>query len=136
MEHSEKIPIISIPGTLFGNTPRNFVGNFFRIFPRIYHGNVPRIFHEHIFSRWDLIWVKRSQVINFNVHILLPHLEYIKNWTKSIKGDKEIWKTTYYYCFDFPKYSHWMLHLQHFLSQSLGLQLHWFVGCWNNVRIN
>ena len=32
-------------------------------------------------------WVKRSQVINFYVHVLLPHIESIGNWTKSMKGD-------------------------------------------------
>ena len=35
-----------------------------------------------------LLWVKRSQVINFNVHILLPYIEYIENWTKSIKENE------------------------------------------------
>ena len=34
-----------------------------------------------------LIWVKWSQVINFSVHILLSHIEYIENWMKSVKGD-------------------------------------------------
>ena len=30
-----------------------------------------------------LKWVKRSQVINFNVRILLPHIQYLENWAKS-----------------------------------------------------
>ena len=50
MEHSGNIPIFNIPGTLFGNIPRN-VWNLFQIF-RECHGNVPRIFHKHIFARW------------------------------------------------------------------------------------
>ena len=29
MEHSGNIPIFNIPGTLFWNIPRNFIGNFF-----------------------------------------------------------------------------------------------------------
>ena len=32
MEQSENIPIFNIPGTLFQNIPRNFIGNFFRIY--------------------------------------------------------------------------------------------------------
>ena len=32
MEHSGNIPTFNIPGTLFGDIPRNFTGNFFRIF--------------------------------------------------------------------------------------------------------
>ena len=32
MEHSVNSPIFNIPGTLFGNIPRNFIGNFFRIY--------------------------------------------------------------------------------------------------------
>ena len=32
MEQSENIPIFNIPEILFGNIPRNFIGNFFQIF--------------------------------------------------------------------------------------------------------
>ena len=41
MEHSGNIPIFNIPGTLFGNIPRNFIGNFFGI--REY---IMAMFHE------------------------------------------------------------------------------------------
>ena len=49
MEHSGNIPTINIPGTF----PREYSPEFRRFLniPRIYHGNVPRIFHEHIFAR-------------------------------------------------------------------------------------
>ena len=50
MEHSGNIPIFNIPGTLFGIIRRN-VWNLFQIF-RECHGNVPRIFHKHIFAWW------------------------------------------------------------------------------------
>ena len=43
MEHSENIPIFNIPGTLFGNTPRNFMRSFFRIFWEYIIG----MFREH-----------------------------------------------------------------------------------------
>ena len=28
--------------------------------PGIYYGNVPRIFHEHIFARWVVCWILRE----------------------------------------------------------------------------
>ena len=37
MEQPGNIPIFNIPGTLFWNIPRNFIGNFFRIY-----GNISR----------------------------------------------------------------------------------------------
>ena len=43
MEHSGNVPIFSIPGTLFGNIPRDSIRNFFRIF-REY---IMETFHEH-----------------------------------------------------------------------------------------
>ena len=89
-----------------------------------------------------LIWIKRSQVINFNPPIrsqctlLLPP-ENIRKKRKGALGMnglmsifychtqsmlkigwnqlKEMWKTIYYYCFAFPKYCHRILHLQDYL---------------------
>ena len=49
MEHSGNIPIFSMPGTFFGNIPRD-IGR--ELFPDI----APRILHEHIFARWDVYW--------------------------------------------------------------------------------
>ena len=40
MEHSGNIPIFSMPGTFFGNIPRNFRGNFFRILLDEYYTNI------------------------------------------------------------------------------------------------
>ena len=43
MERSGNIPIFNIPGTLFGNIPRNFIGNFFLAFREYIMG----MFHEY-----------------------------------------------------------------------------------------
>ena len=43
MEQSGNIPIFNIPGTLFQNIPRNFLGNFFRIYWERHIG----MFHEY-----------------------------------------------------------------------------------------
>ena len=43
MEYSGNIPILNIPGTLFGNIPRNFIGKPFRIFREYIMG----MFHEY-----------------------------------------------------------------------------------------
>ena len=51
MEHSGNIPIFNIPGTLFWEYSPEFHRELFPNIPGIYHGNVPRIFHEHIFAR-------------------------------------------------------------------------------------
>ena len=51
MDEPGNFPIFNIPRTLFQNILRNSLG----IFPNILgisQGNVPRIFHEHIFARW------------------------------------------------------------------------------------
>ena len=53
MEHSGNISIFNIPGALLWGYPPEFQGELFLNIPGIYHGNVPRIFHEHIFARWD-----------------------------------------------------------------------------------
>ena len=52
MEQPGNIPIFNIPGTLFWNIPRNFIGNFFPNILGTSQGNVPRILNEHIFARW------------------------------------------------------------------------------------
>ena len=57
MQHSRNILIFNIPRTLFGNIFRNFIGFFFNI-SVIYHGNLPRIFHEHIFARWIVAFLR------------------------------------------------------------------------------
>ena len=44
MEQPGNFPILNIPGILFRNITRNFIGNFVRIS----QANVPRIFLEHI----------------------------------------------------------------------------------------
>ena len=44
MEQPGNIPIFNIPGTLFRNIPRNFIGNFFQNILRISQGNVARIY--------------------------------------------------------------------------------------------
>ena len=43
MEQPGNIPIFSIPGTLLRNIPRNFIGNFFRIYWEYLKG----MFHEY-----------------------------------------------------------------------------------------
>ena len=43
MEHSGNIPIFKVLGTLFGNIPQDFIGNFLRIFREYIMG----IFHEY-----------------------------------------------------------------------------------------
>ena len=43
MEQPGNIPIFNIPGILFGNIPRNFIGNFSQIFWEYIMG----MFHEH-----------------------------------------------------------------------------------------
>ena len=53
MEHSGNIPIFNIPGTLFWEYSPEFHRELFPNIPGIYQGNVPRIFHEHIFARWE-----------------------------------------------------------------------------------
>ena len=72
MEQSGNIPIFNIPGTLFRNIPRNFIGNFFRIFweyimgmfreyfanniPGTLFGNIPQNFKVNIFRIfWEYI---------------------------------------------------------------------------------
>ena len=47
MEHSGNIPIINIPGILFGNIPQDFRGNFFQIFREYIMGmfyDIPRTY--------------------------------------------------------------------------------------------
>ena len=44
MERLGNIPIFNIPGTLFGNTPRNVNGNFFRTFREYI---IMAMFHEY-----------------------------------------------------------------------------------------
>ena len=58
MEQSGNIPIFNIPRTLFRNIPQNFIGNFLLNILGISHGNVPRIFHKHVFA----LWVATQQV--------------------------------------------------------------------------
>ena len=53
MEELENTSIFNIPGTLFWNIPRNFIGNFSLNILEKSQGNVPRIFHEHIFAWWE-----------------------------------------------------------------------------------
>ena len=75
MEHSGNIRIFNIPGTFpreysYIQYSRNipflkeycpeFCREPFPNIPGIYHGNVPRIFREHIFARWDKIITKKS----------------------------------------------------------------------------
>ena len=55
-------------------------------------------------------------------HSTTTHIGYIENWAKSIKGDME---DNLLLLLKF----HWILHLQHYLSHTLGLQVHRFVGC-------
>ena len=52
MEQSGTIPVFSIPGTLFREYSLEFHTELFPNILGISHGNVPRIFHEHIFTRW------------------------------------------------------------------------------------
>ena len=58
MEQSGNIPIFNIPGTLFGNILRNFMGNFFRIFWEYIMG----MFHEYS-SNMCLPGVKRTSTL-------------------------------------------------------------------------
>ena len=53
MEHSGNIPIFNILGTLFGGFFLEFHRGLFPNIPVICHGNVPQIFHELIFARWE-----------------------------------------------------------------------------------
>ena len=53
MEVLENTSIFNIPGILFWNIPRNFIGNFSLNILEKSQGNVPRIFHEHIFAWWE-----------------------------------------------------------------------------------
>ena len=50
MEHSGKIPIFNILGTLFWEFSPEFHRELFPNIPGIYHGNVPRIVLEHILA--------------------------------------------------------------------------------------
>ena len=50
MEHSVNIPIFNIHGTLFWEYSLEFHREPLANIQRIYHGNVPRIFREHIFA--------------------------------------------------------------------------------------
>ena len=52
MEHSGNISIFNIPGTSFWEYSPEFHRQPFPNIPGIYDGNVPRIFHEHVFARW------------------------------------------------------------------------------------
>ena len=54
LEKSGNIPVFNIPGILFRNIPRNFIGDCFPNILEISHGKVSWIFHEHIFARMDL----------------------------------------------------------------------------------
>ena len=66
MEHSGNIPIFNIPGTLFWEYSTEFHRELFPNIPGIYHGNVPRIFHEHIFVRWVRAFFFKNQGNFFN----------------------------------------------------------------------
>ena len=44
MEQSGNVPIFSIPGTLFRNIHRNFIGNFLRIYSRECSSNLSRTY--------------------------------------------------------------------------------------------
>ena len=52
MKHSGNILIFTIPGTLFWEYFSEFHRELFPNITGIYHGNVPQIFHEHIFAWW------------------------------------------------------------------------------------
>ena len=47
MEHPRNIPTFNIPGTLFRNIRRNFIGNFFRIYLEYIVG----MFHQYSTNR-------------------------------------------------------------------------------------
>ena len=52
----------------------------------VYRGDVPIL--RYMGKENDVsTWVQQLQAINFSVHILLSHIEYIENYMKSIKGD-------------------------------------------------
>ena len=57
MGGSGNIPIFNIPGTLFWN----FIENFSPIILGIYQGNVPKMFHEHIFAWCPKTYTKHTQ---------------------------------------------------------------------------
>ena len=56
MEHSGNIPIFHVPGTLFWEYSSEFHRELSPNIWAIYLGNVPRIFHDHIFAWWEASW--------------------------------------------------------------------------------
>ena len=64
MEHSGNIPIFHVPGTLFLVYSPELHRELSPNIPEIYHGNVPRIFHEHLFAWWESI--DKNRVLNLD----------------------------------------------------------------------
>ena len=83
MEHSGNIPTFNIPGTFLREYSPEFHSERFRNIPGIYHGNVPRIFHEHIFARWDTFYGYQSVKAGKKTEGIKPRIRYLCDTSKS-----------------------------------------------------